>query len=225
MPDSSPTLIRDGDPDRAARPGPTEHGRLVAQRRGQVVLDLLDQVPAAAEQHGMSPRSLRLTVTHGGRAGDSDLELARLGLLWEEEPGDPLTSAEGNALVEELTLYRDANGNGTFDPGIDTLVATVPKLVLAGGIQTIPFADGDPNIQVAFGTPRDVLPDRAAHRGREPAGAQPVPRHAPRGRARRPRRRRTAAATSRSRSACPADFATVMIGPVLPVDLMRFTVE
>ena len=64
---------------------------------------------------------LRLTVTHGGRAGDSDLELARLGLRFQEnEPTDPLSTAEANALVEELRVYRDANGNGTFDPGSDT---------------------------------------------------------------------------------------------------------
>ena len=32
-------------------------------------------------------------------------------------------------------------------------MATIATLALTNGVQTIPFADGDPNVQVPFGTP------------------------------------------------------------------------
>jgi hypothetical protein len=77
-----------------------------------------------------------------------------LGVLFEESPGDPLTSAEANALVESLRVYRDANGSGVFEPATDALVTSVPTLTLTGGVATVAFVDGDANVQVAVGTPR-----------------------------------------------------------------------
>jgi len=93
-------------------------------------------------------------VTHLGRAGEGPIELASLGVLFEESPGDPLTSAEANALVESLRVYRDANGSGVFEPATDALVTSVPTLTLTGGVATVAFVDGDANVQVAVGTPR-----------------------------------------------------------------------
>ena len=189
---------------------------------GQVLIDLLDQVPTTVGNGDVFP-ILRLTVTHGGRAGDSDLELARLGLLFEEEPGDPLTSAEANALVEELRVYRDANGNGTFEPGIDTLVATVPTLALTAGVQTLTFSDGDPNVQVAFGSPRTFfvvaqltgnanqqVPHqfRATHLATGPSATRAEDRNA----------------DIPLMIACPADFPSRLIVAV-PVELIDFTIE
>jgi FG-GAP-like repeat len=98
---------------------------------GQFSLDATDLAPATAPE-----------------------ELARLGLLFEEAPGDPLTSSEANALVESLRVYRDANANGNFDAGSDALVTSLPNLNLAGGIQIVSFNDGDPNVQVDFGAPK-----------------------------------------------------------------------
>ena len=140
---------------------------------------------------------LRVTVTHGGRAGDSDLELARLGLRFQEDAAsDPLSTAEANALVEELRVYRDANGNGTFDPGTDTLVATIPTLALTNGVQTIAFTDGDPNVQVAFGAPATffVVAQLTANASEQAPNQFRVV--APRDRRVRDARRRTAARTS-----------------------------
>jgi len=189
--------------------------------RGQVLLDLADQVPPGAS-NGQVFSILRVTVTHGGRVGDSDAELARLGLLFEEGPGDPLTTAEANALVEELRVHRDIDGNGTFDPGTDVLVATVPTLT--GGVQTVTLPDGDPNLQVALGAPRSFFvvvqltanasqqaPNqfRVTHLGIGPSATQAEDR----------------SADFPLSTACPADVTTVMIGPVVPVELMRFTIE
>ena len=190
--------------------------------RGQVVLDLLDQVPSTVSNNDVFP-ILRVTVTHGGRAGDSDLELARLGLLFEEEPGDPLTSAEANALVEELRIYRDANGNGIFEPGVDTLVASVPTLALTAGVQTVTFPDGDPNVQVAFGTPRaffvvaqltgnanQQVPHqfRVTHLATGPSATRAEDRNA----------------DIPLTIGCPSDFPSRLIIAV-PVELMDFTIE
>jgi hypothetical protein len=190
---------------------------------GQVVTDAVDQVPPGVSNNNVFSM-LRLTVTHGGRSGDSDAELARIGLLFEEGPGDPLTSLEANLLVEELRVYRDSNGNAAFDPGIDTLVTTVPTLALTAGVHTIVLPDGDPNLQVALGAPRTFfvvaqitanadqqVPNqfRVTHLALGPSATQAEDR----------------AADTPLTTACPADVTTVMIGPVVPVELTRFTIE
>jgi hypothetical protein len=188
---------------------------------GQVRFDLEDQVPPSAGNNDVFSM-LRVTVTHGGRAGDSDLELARLGLRFRAD--DLLTTAQANALVEELRVYRDANGNGTFDLATDTLVTTVPTLALTNGVQTILFADGDPNVQVAFGAPAAffVVAQLTANAS-EQAPNQFRVVHLATGAS------RTVAEDRSSddvlQTACPADFESRIIGPVVPVELMGFTIE
>jgi hypothetical protein len=91
-------------------------------------------------------------MTHRGRAGDGDEELATLGLLFEEAPGDPLSSAEANALIDSLAVYRDT-GSGVFEAGSDTLVDSLDTLTLTAGAQTLPLTDGHAGAQVVFGTP------------------------------------------------------------------------
>jgi hypothetical protein len=122
-------------------------------RGGAVSLAVTDTAPATADNSAVVSM-LRLVATHLGRTGDGDVELASLGLLFEESPGDPLTTPEANALVESVRVYRDANGNGVFDPAADVLVTSVATLALVGGIATVTLPDGDPNLQVALGTPR-----------------------------------------------------------------------
>jgi hypothetical protein len=120
-------------------------------RGGQFALATTDTAPStiAAGQQGSV---LRIVVSHCGRAGDTAVELATLELLFEEKAGDPLSTAEANALIENLHIYRD-DGSGIFEPGVDVLVTTVGTLALAEGRQTLAFADGDPNVQIVFGTP------------------------------------------------------------------------
>ena len=48
-----------------------------------------------------------------GRSGDSDVQVTGLELLFEEVAGDPLSSAEANALVDTLRVYLD-DGDETF---------------------------------------------------------------------------------------------------------------
>ena len=103
---------------------------------------------------------LKIDAIHRGRAGDGDLELATLELRFEESPGDPLTSAEANALIANLYVYRD-DGSGVFESGSDLPVAIVSTLSLIAGQQTVSFTDGDPNVQVTQGTSRSyfVVPE------------------------------------------------------------------
>jgi FG-GAP-like repeat len=122
-------------------------------RGGQFSLAGSDMAPAVAPDSALVP-TLRLDAAHLGRTGDHQLELASLGLLFEQAPGAPLTTSEANALVESLRVYRDENGNGAFDPAADTLVVSLPTLFLAGGVQTLLLPDGDPTVEVSPGAPR-----------------------------------------------------------------------
>lgn len=153
---SAADLDRDGDPDVLSATAITNTLAWHENQGGQAAVAVVDQAPPTANNSDVVSM-LRATVSHLGRPGDGPLELASLGLRLEESPGDPLTTAEANALVESLRVYRDANGNGVFEPGSDVLVTTIGTLALAGGVQVVPFTDGDANVQVTLGTPRDYF--------------------------------------------------------------------
>ncbi len=122
-------------------------------RGGQFGLDSTNTAPVSLGD-SVTDDVLRIVARHNGLVGEQDLELASFELLFEEVPADPLTTAEANSIVENLFIYRDANASGTWDSGIDTLVTTVGTMALdADGIQVVTFADADPNVQVAQGTP------------------------------------------------------------------------
>jgi len=120
-------------------------------RGGQFALATTDTAPATIAA-GQQDSLLRIVATHRGRATDTGVELATFELLFEESAGHPLTTAQANNLIENLRVYRD-NGSGKFEPGTDILVTTVSTLSLVAGRQTVPFADADPNMRVAFGAP------------------------------------------------------------------------
>ena len=148
-----------------------------ANGAGQFVTTVSDLAPPGAENGELVPM-LGVVVTHAGRAGDGDLELTRLGLLFEEEPGDPLTTAEANAIIETVRIYRDADGNGAFDPGIDVLVTSIPTLALTAGVQVVTFADGNPEVAGRPGVAPQVLRGHGDHGQREHTDPQPLPSHA-----------------------------------------------
>ena len=94
---------------------------------------------------------LRVVVTHLGLPTDQVLEPTRFRIRLEEAPGDPLTTAEANALVNALGVYRDVNGNGVFDPN-DDQIAEDGFLTLVDGVHEITFATSSDN-EIAVGTP------------------------------------------------------------------------
>ncbi len=86
-----------------------------------------------------------------GRPGDSVGRLATLALRLESPTGildAPLSSAQANALFDELRIYRD-NGSGQFEESQDILVTTVGTLSLTAGVQSVTLPASDPNVRVA----------------------------------------------------------------------------
>ena len=96
---------------------------------------------------GSTDDVLSVGLMHKGHSAEHDIELAEWRLLLEESTGDPLTSTEANAIIENLYVYRDADGDHSWD-ATDTRVLTIETLSLADGIQTLTFADGDPLLGV-----------------------------------------------------------------------------
>lgn len=214
-------LDGDGDADVVATSAGDDAVAWYDDRRGQFSLTVTDTAPGTAG-NGELAALLRVVAAHLGRAGDHDAELASLGLLLEESTGDPLTTAEANALIASLRIYRDANGDGVFDPG-DALVANVTDLVLTAGVQRVAFADGDAGVQLALGTPRtyfvvvELTGDanqqtphqlRVTHLGLGPSASVAEDR----------------AFDIPLVPACPADVSS-SIKQAVPVELMGFSVE
>jgi hypothetical protein len=144
-------LDSDGDLDMLAGGVGNDTVAWWENRGGQFALPTTDTAPASITIADVAD-ALAITVTHQGRVGDRALELTALELLFEETAGDPLTTAEANATIEELRIYRDT-GSGVFEVASDTLVATVDTLALTAGQQTVSFTDGDANVEVAFAAP------------------------------------------------------------------------
>ncbi|MCP4664934.1 MAG: DUF11 domain-containing protein, partial [Deltaproteobacteria bacterium] len=128
-------------------------------RGGQFALPTTDTAPTVLGD-GQIDDLLAIAATHRGRGGDHDLELVTFELVFQKAAGDPLSSAEANAVIENLFIYRDdplGADPGNFDPA-DPLVSTIATLTVSGsGLQVVSFIDGDPNLQVAFGTPRSYF--------------------------------------------------------------------
>ena len=191
-------------------------------RGGQISLGVTDTAPPTAGNSELVAM-LRAVASHLGRNGDHDAELASIGLLFEKAPGEPMSSSEANALLESLRVYRDANGNGIFDPLDDVLVTNVSTLTLAAGVQAITFSDADPNLQVAFGSPRTYFvviettsdasqqsPNqfRVTHLGVGPSAARAEDRDF----------------DIPLRTACPTDVSS-SFRQIVPVELTGFSIE
>jgi hypothetical protein len=140
----------DGDVDVMAAGAVENAIRWWENQGGQFGLATADTSPGTMPA-GSQDDLLQIVASHNGRPGDNDLELTSLALLFEESPADPLSTAEANALIADLHVYLD-DGSGVFEAGNDTLVTTVATLSLTGGVQIVPFTDGDPNVQVSYGT-------------------------------------------------------------------------
>jgi hypothetical protein len=103
---------------------------------------------------GQTDDVLEVEAIHRGRMGDGDAELATLALRLTDGGGAPLSDAQADALFSQLAFYLD-EGSGAFETGSDTLVASASApFTLSSGELTVAFADADPDVQVAQGTPR-----------------------------------------------------------------------
>ena len=114
---------------------------------GQFALPTSDVAPVRVI-NGTSVVALEIDAIHRGRAGDQDVELVTVELLLEDGTGMPLTDAQADALLVDLTFYLD-DGSGALEPGTDTVVETITSFALTAGMLTVSFADADPNVQIA----------------------------------------------------------------------------
>lgn len=144
-------MDRDGDLDVMATAERDDFVSYWDNRGGQFALATAD-TSGNTLGNSVTKSLLTITATHNGKAGEQDLELTTLEILFEETPGVPLTTSEANSIIDNLFVYRDG-GNGTFDMGSDTLVTTLGSLSLTDGVQSVPFADGDANVAVSQGSP------------------------------------------------------------------------
>jgi len=75
---------------------------------------------------------LDVALAHRGRAGDPALRFNSLTLRFEDETGRRLTSDEVAGRFSALFIYQD-NGDGRFDPSIDSLVKRETLFLLYDG--------------------------------------------------------------------------------------------
>ena len=99
---------------------------------GQVALSSADSAPATI-MNGAKDDVLRIAVGNRGVAGDNNAQLFSLSLLFEKSAGVVMSTAEANALIENLQVFVDSNASGAFEPGVDTLVGTAADLPLSAG--------------------------------------------------------------------------------------------
>ena len=144
-------LDHDGDLDVAI--AEYYDGMTWLENRGGQFAMLASNMAAQAGLESQSHAMLRITMTHRGQPGDTDEELSEMILLFEEAGGDPLTSVEADALIEDLHLYVD-NGNGVFEPAYDTLFFTLSSFSLSNGMERMGLPDYDESLRVVHGTPR-----------------------------------------------------------------------
>jgi hypothetical protein len=167
-------LDRDGDLDILGAAAVEDAIKWWENAGGQLALATLSTAPPALTE-GQTDDLLAITATHRGRAGDGDALLASLSFLLEQSPGVPLTSAQANTLFARVALYRD-DGSGTFEPALDTQVASLGNLTLVNGVLRIGLASSapldsfrPPTTRVPFGAPAtfflvvQLTPDAADH--------------------------------------------------------------
>jgi hypothetical protein len=147
----------DGDGDLDAASGSLGDSALAwrANRGGTLSVNATDVATATLSDGGLAA-VLRLDATHRGRAGDRDVELASLWLRFEAANGTPLSSAQANALIDEVSIRQD-EGSGLFEPVSDGSVAVFPTLVLGSGLMAFALPDGDARLRVSFGAPRSYF--------------------------------------------------------------------
>ena len=147
---ASGDLDRDGDLDLVVVRADTVGW--FANRGGALSLPTTATAPAPI-LNGSTDDALRIVAVNNGKPGEAAIEIQSLAFVFEETAGDPLTTAEANALIDSFALYLD-DGSGVFEAGSDTQVVSLGSLLLTSGRQVVTLAANDPNVRVSPGSPR-----------------------------------------------------------------------
>ncbi|MCB9159708.1 MAG: VCBS repeat-containing protein [Caldilineaceae bacterium] len=79
-----------------------------------------------------------LNVVHRGRPGDADVRVNRVELTFLDQAGNRLDATTVNQRIAQLGIFREANGDGLFDPAADYPVAVLDQFALdANGVLSI----------------------------------------------------------------------------------------
>ncbi len=133
-------LDRDGDLDGAAAQGFDDRIAWYENQGGQF---RVAGAAIAADPLGNDAVQgvLRAVVSHRGRSGDGQMELAAVAVRLEESAGDPLSAFQAAALIDELQVFGD-DGDGLFEPGTDPLLADASVAGIDGaGVVWVDLAD------------------------------------------------------------------------------------
>jgi hypothetical protein len=134
-------LDQDGDPDiLAAAGGTSDCIQWWPNLGGQFALSTKDVGPNYLYE-GCPAAIMAIDMIHQGRPGDHHVELNSIDLLLESTPGNPLSQAQCNALIDRMQVYSD-NGNLRLGAG-DTLVGSFSTPTLNAGGFSMTLPDGD----------------------------------------------------------------------------------
>jgi len=122
---------RDGAPDILL--GGDAGYEWIANIGGQYALDAVDIAPEDTLAGGELIPVFAVTARHNGIAADSPERYDLVGVRFEDEAGAALTVPQASALVSAVRVYLD-NGSGSFEPGQDQLVHSVPVNFLNDGL-------------------------------------------------------------------------------------------
>ncbi|MEQ8211053.1 MAG: FG-GAP-like repeat-containing protein [Lacipirellulaceae bacterium] len=125
-------------------------------RRAQFSLNTSDTAPAQILP-GDESELLKIDFTHLGRSGDAAAQLESVQLRIETSSGTALTTAEANAVIDRLVLYRDDDDNGVFNAPIDTAISSVDNLTLTNGLLSLSLPSGVGTVAVLAATTRSYL--------------------------------------------------------------------
>ncbi|MEK7812484.1 MAG: hypothetical protein AAB296_01900, partial [Candidatus Desantisbacteria bacterium] len=97
---------------------------------------------------------LKIDVTNNGVSGAAAIEFATMTVWWGSQTGTALSLSVLQAMFGTISIYRDANQDGTFTIGSDTLVTAMASSTfnLSGGTMTIGLPDGAANTEITAGS-------------------------------------------------------------------------
>ena len=151
---------RDGVVDVASASQDDSKVAVHINRGGQTAFTTTNTAPPIVV-NGQRRDVLRIAASNRGRPGDDAARLTLVALLFESAPGVPLASSAANRLIETLYIYADGNASGTFERGIDAVVAAVPYLALTAGKLTVAIQATTPDAEIPPGETRNffVVPE------------------------------------------------------------------